>query len=441
MSIVKAGASRFFTHYGTSCDSRSSNDCYKVINSAGNSFLNVFMHSSIRIKTAFSIGEVGRNEDIKHREAETLDTHHVYDIFKSFGLDISFCNHFLNITVNKPNYKNYDTKFNMHYQIFKPSESEMNSLGNMTEEKFYEVSNAKKSEMYPDEWFVETAKRNNFFIAGISEIIMSLGYSVMGRTTSYWRENTGQGQILSVKQKSMSDPSVPTNRLLSVSTVKAIQLGSELANSPDSILVAMQSLNTDLKSQYRVSFPGILEEEAIARTFLLNQNGVGQYICIYARTVVDRSNEVTTLIIKVVTQKKLGQFHTAKLPEAHSNCRKIIGASFGVTNIVQGDPNYNKIIAQELLMVHTQFALKISKALFKPVIVYKIYDKELKMEKIDIDGRTFNYNVDNSGNVYFLSSTLNILPSSLSVLIYLNQVSPPCWREDKMLEHFTVTSL
>ncbi|AWV56663.1 NSs [Alstroemeria yellow spot virus] len=439
MSTVKTTAVEFFSNYGTSCDSRSSNDCYRVFSGQGTVILDVFMHSTIGIKPAFSITNLGRNEDIKANEAEIIDEHHNYDVFNKFGLDISFCNHFLEITVKKPSVKNYETKFQMHNQIFEPSTQLLRQgIGKMTEEDFYANSNLSKNDLYPNEWFINEAKRKNFFLADVSGFTLDYGFSVMGKTTSYWKESMEKTSLISVKQKSMNNPLVPTNRLLSASTIKAVEIASQIAFDKTTILAVKQSLNSDLKTQFRISLPGEYNEAAIARTFLINQGRKGQYICIYAKTVMDKSNERTTLIIKIVTQNRPGEYVSMLLPKDHSDCRKVIGASFGIVEQKLTDPNYNKIIANELLSVHTKFALKISKILKKPVVVYKIYEKELFSKKMEIEGRTFNYQEDVDGNVYFLSATLAILPLSVSVLSYLDSASPSCWKESRGLGHFTV---
>nr|ABF59485.1 non-structural protein [Tomato yellow ring virus] len=439
MSTVKTTAVEFFSNYGISCDSRSSNDCYRIFSGEGKTLMDVFMHSTIGIKPAFSIGNLGRNEDIKANEAEIIDEHHNYDIFDKFGLDINFCNHFMEITVKKPSVKNYETKFQMHNQIFEPSSNLLKQgVGKMSETDFYSCSNLSKDDMYPSEWFINEARRKNFFMADVSGFNLDYGFSVMGKTTSYWKENMDKTSLISVKQKSMNNPLVPTNRLLSASTIKAIEIASNIACNKSTILAVKQDLTSDLKTQFRISLPGEYNETAIARTFLINQGKKGQYICIYAKTVMDRSNERTTLIIKVVTQSRPGEYISTLLPKDHSDCRRVVGASFGIVEQKPTDPNYNKIIAHELLSVHTNFALKISKVLKKPVIVYKIYDKELLPKKVEIDGRTFNYQEDIDGNVYFLSTTLAILPLSVSVLFYLESASPSCWKESRGLGHFTV---
>nr|WJP01023.1 glycoprotein [Orthotospovirus iridimaculaflavi] len=442
MSTVKTTAVDFLSNYGISCDSRSSNDCYRIFSGNGKVLMDVFMHSTIGIKPAFSVGNLGRNEDIKANEAEMIDEHHNYDVFNKFGLDISFCNHFMEISLKKPSLKNYETKFQMHNQIFEPPTQLLRQgMGKMTESDFYTYSNLSKDEIYPNEWFVNEAKRKNFFIADVSGFSLDYGFSVMGKTTSYWKENMDKTSLISVKQKSMNNPSVPTNRLLSASTIKAIEIASNIACNKSTVLAVKQDLSFDLKTQFRISFPGEYDETAIARTFLINQGMKGQYICIYAKTVMDKSNERTTLILKIVTQNRPGSYNSTLLPKNHSDCRKVVGASFGIVEQKSTDPNYNKIIANELLSVHTNFALKISKILKKPVVVYKTYDKELFPKKVEIDGRTFNYQEDADGNIYFLSTTLAILPVSVSVLSYLDSASPSCWKESKGLGHFTVEEL
>nr|AWM95322.1 nonstructural protein [Hippeastrum chlorotic spot virus] len=442
MSTVKTTAVEFFSNYGLSCDSRSINDCYRVFSSKGETLMDVFMHSTIGIKSAFSITGLGESEDIKTHEAEIIDEHHNYNVLEKFGLDINFCNHFLEITVKKPSVKNYETKFQMHNQIFEPSEQLISyGMGKIAEKDFYNCSEISPEDIYPSDWFINEAKKKNFYMADISGFSTDWGFSVMGRTTSYWKENMEKTSLVSVKQKSAAFPSVPTNRVLSVSTIKAVEIASKIACDKSTILSVRQDLRSDLRTQFRISLPGEYSDASVARTYLLHQGSKGQYICIYARTTMDSPNERTTLIIKIFTQSKPGSFTTTLLPNDHSNCRKMVGASFGIVEQKMTDPNYNKIIAHELLSVHTNFALKISKVLQKPVIVYKVYEKELLPKRVEIDGRTFNYQEDIDGNVYFLSTTLAILPLSLSVLSYLDSASPPCWKESKGLGHFTVEEI
>nr|ABO31116.1 non-structural protein [Orthotospovirus polygonianuli] len=439
MSTVKTTAVDFFLNYGISSDSRSSNDCYRIFSGIGDPIMDIFMHSTIGIKPAFSISGLGKNEDIKAHEAEVIEEHHNYDVFNRFGLDINFCNHFLEITVKKPSVKNYETKFQMHNQIFQPSRRLINhGMGKISENDFFALTDIAKEDIYPRDWFINEAERKTFFMADIAGFSLDYGFSVMGKTTSYWRENLEKTSLISIKQKSAGNPVVPTNRLLSAGTIKAVEIASAIASDKTTILAVKQDLDADLRTQFRISLPGEYNEAGLARTFLINQGSKGQYICIYARTSLDRPNERTTLIIKVVTQKRPGDYDMMMLPRDHANCRKLVGASFGTVERKLTDPNYNKIIAHEMLAVHTSFALKISKILSKPVIVYKVYEKELSPKAVEVDGRTFNYNEDVDGNVYFLSKTLEMLPISLSVLVYLDSAAPPCWKEHRGLGHFTV---
>nr|QHU78659.1 nonstructural protein [Capsicum chlorosis virus] len=436
MSTVKSAVSEFMKSYGTR-DNRAVNDCYSVFNGEGVNFLNLFMHNNAGIKSAFSINDLGRNEDIKIHEAEVVDACHDYNYFEKFGLDITFCEHEMSLVVKKPGIKNTGCKFSMHNQIFNPNASTLSIVpGTALEEGFYEKSKIKPIELLPSDWCLDECWKNNFYIATNGDFALDYGFSVMGKTTSYWRENISREKILSFKHKSLPDNTVPTNRLLSTSIVKGIQLGSELAPETTIILSCKQNLGVDLKSQYRISFHGIQEEGAFARTFCIPFENRSRMICFYAKTVADNSNERTTLIIKIVT--KTVDSHLMIPNRNHINCNKLLGARIGLVDFCDSDPNYNQMIVKELLSVHTQFALNLSRALKKPIIVFKMYDRELINGHVEVSGRVLNYQVDAEGNVYFLSKTLEILPRSLSTLSYLNSIAPTLWKESLEHQHFTV---
>nr|AIL30567.1 nonstructural protein [Watermelon bud necrosis virus] len=436
MSNEKSVASEFIKSYGTR-DNRAVNDCYSVFSGEGVNFLNLFMHNNAGIKSAFSINDLGRNEDIKIHEAEVIDSCHDYHYFEKFGLDITFCEHEMGLVVRKPGVKNTGCKFTMHNQIFNPNSDVLDlAPGATSEDIFYEKSKIRPIGMTPSGWCLDECRRNNFYIAANGELALDYGFSVMGKTTSYWRENMSREKILSVKQKSLPDNTVPTNRLLSTSTVKGIQLGSELASDNTVILSLKQNLNIDLKSQYRISFHGIQEEGAFARTFCVPFENKSRMICMYAKTVVDNSNERTTLIIKVVT--KTVDSHLVIPIRNHANCTRKIGARIGLVDFCDTDPNYNQMIVKELLSVHTQFAIKLSEVVGKPIIVFKMYDKELSNNHVDVFGRILNYQTDTEGNIYFLSKTLEVLPKSLSTLSYLGSIAPIQWIECLEHQHFVV---
>uniref|UniRef100_A0A6C0X037 Non-structural protein n=1 Tax=Mulberry vein banding virus TaxID=1266451 RepID=A0A6C0X037_9VIRU len=436
MSSAKIAASEFIKIYGTR-DNRAVNDCYAIFSGDGINFLNLFMHNNVGIKSAFSINDLGRNEDIKAHEAEIVDKCHDYNYFDKFGLDVKFCGHLMNIVVKKPGVKNVGCKFSMHNQVYNPNADVLAiTPGTVTEESFYEMSKIRFNGLGPAEWYLEECKKNNFYVASNGDVSIDYGFSVMGKTTSYWRENIPREKILSVKQKSLSDSTVPSNRLLSTSTIRAIQLGSDLASENSTILSCRQNLNFDLKSQYRVSFPGIQEEGAFARTFCIPFENKSRMICFYAKTVADNSNERTTLIIKVVTKTVDSELNTPT--KNHINCDKTIGARIGLVDFVNDDPNYNQMIVRELIAVHTSFALKLSEILKKPVIVFKMYDKELEYDSTSLMGRVLSYQKDAEGNVYFLSKTLDVLPKSLSTLIYLNSIVSSHWKESMENQHYTL---
>nr|WAB00174.1 non-structural protein [Capsicum chlorosis virus] len=436
MSTSKGAASEFVKSYGTR-DNRAINDCYSVFSGEGVNFLNLFMHNNAGIKSAFSINELGRNEDIKIHEAEVVDTCHDYNYFEKFGLDITFCEHEMSLIIKKPGVKNTGCKFSMHNQIFNPNTDILSiTPGTISEETFYEKSKIKSSGLLPSDWCLDECWKNNFYIATNGDFSLDYGFSVMGKTTSYWRENISREKILSFKHRSLPDNTVPTNRLLSTSIVKGIQLGSELAADTTVILSCKQNLDVDLKSQYRISFHGIQEEGAFARTFCIPFENKSRMICFYAKTVADNSNERTTLIIKIVT--KTVDSHLMIPARNHINCNRLMGARVGLVGFCNADPNYNQLIVKELLDVHTQFAMNLSGTLKKPIIVFKMYDKELMNEHVEVSGRILNYQVDKEGNIYFLSKTLEILPKSLSTLSYLNNVTPTLWKESLEHQHFTV---
>nr|ABC41635.1 non-structural protein [Groundnut bud necrosis virus] len=436
MSTARSAASEFVKSYGTS-DNRAINDCYSVFSGEGINFLNLFMHNNAGIKSAFSINDLGRNEDIKIHEAEVIDSCHDYHYFEKFGLDIIFCEHEMSLVVRKPGVKNTGCKFTMHNQIFNPNSDTLAlTPGTVSENEFYEKSKIRSNGLLPSGWYQDECCKNNFYIATNGDLTLDYGFSVMGKTTSYWRESISREKILSVKQKCLPDSTVPTNRLLSTSTVKGIQLGSELAPDTTVILSLKQNLNVDLKSQYRVSFHGIQEEGAFARTFCVPFENKSRMICLYAKTVVDNSNERTTLIIKVVT--KTIESHLVIPIRNHINCVKKIGARIGLVDSVESDPNYNQMIVKELLGVYTQFAINLSLVIKKPIIVFKMYDIELNNNHIDVYGRILNYQTDAEGNAYFLSKTLEVLPKSLSTLSYLGSIAPIQWEESLEYQHFIV---
>nr|QHU78669.1 nonstructural protein [Watermelon bud necrosis virus] len=436
MSTAKNVASEFVKSYGTR-DNRAVNDCYSIFSGEGVNFLNLFMHNNAGIKSAFSINDLGRNEDIKVHEAEVIDSCHDYHYFEKFGLDITFCEHEMSLVVRKPGVKNTGCKFTMHNQIFNPNSDILDlAPGTISEDIFYEKSKIRPIGMAPSGWCLDECRENNFYIAANGELALDYGFSVMGKTTSYWRENMSREKILSVKQKSLPDNTVPTNRLLSTSTVKGIQLGSELASDTTVILSLKQNLNTDLKSQYRISFHGIQEEGAFTRTFCVPFENKSRMICMYAKTVADNSNERTTLIIKVAT--KTVDSHLVIPIRNHINCTRKIGARIGLVDFCDADPNYNQMIVKELLSVHTQFAIKLSEVVKKPIIVFKMYDKELTYNHVNVLGRILNYQTDTEGNVYFLSKTLEVLPKSLSTLSYLGSIAPIQWIECLEHQHFVV---
>nr|AIU47370.1 nonstructural protein [Orthotospovirus citrullomaculosi] len=436
MSTAKNAASEFIKSYGTR-DNRAVNDCYSVFTGEGVNFLNLFMHNNAGIKSAFSINDLGRNEDVKIHEAEVVDSCHDYHYFEKFGLDITFCEHEMNLIVRKPGVKTTGCKFTMHNQIFNPNSNILNMTpGTISEDAFYDRSKITSSGLLPSGWCLDECYKNNFYVATNGDLTLDYGFSVMGKTTSYWRESMSREKILSVKQKCFSDNTVPTNRLLSTSTVKGIQIGSELAFDTTVILSCKQNLNIDLKSQYRVSFHGIQEEGAFARTFCVPFENKSRMISFYAKTVADNSNERTTLIIKVVT--KTVDSHLVIPIRNHINCEKKIGARVGLVDFCDSDPNYNQLIVKNLLSVHTQFAINLSEVIQKPVIVFKMYDKELHNDYTEVSGRILNYQIDSEGNIYFLSKTLEVLPKSLSTLSYLGSIAPVQWKECLEHQHFVV---
>ncbi|AUD08033.1 NSs [Calla lily chlorotic spot virus] len=440
MSTAKMSAVEFSKTYGTK-DSRSVNDCYSVYSGTGVNFLNSFMHTNAGIKSAFSINDLGRNEDIKIYEAEIINSLHSYNYFEKFGLDIILCSHIMDVIVTKPNVKNTGCKFQMHNQIFNPNEGTLAKIpGVVTEEDFYEISKINLKGLEPFGWCVDECKKHDFYISNSGDISLDYGFPVMGKTTSYWRENLPKEKIISVKQKCIPNVSALTNRILSLPIVKAIQIGSELASEKTVVLASRQRLDIDIKSQYRISFPGIQDEGAFTRTFCIPMENTSRIICFYAKTSVDTSNERTTLIIKIVN-KTVESNCSGPVPKDHIYCDKSIGARVGLVDVVRGDPNYNLMIAREMISVHTNFALRLSESLKKPVIVFKMYEKELSFETHDLSGRSLSYQKDSSGNIYFLSRTLEILPKSLSALTYLKSISPACWKESISMQHFYVGDL
>nr|AIZ47385.1 NSs [Tomato necrotic spot tospovirus] len=440
MSTAKMSAAEFSKAYGTK-DGRSVNDCYSIYSGSGINFLNLFMHTNAGIKSAFSIDDLGRNEDVKLHEAEMINSLHPYNYFDKFGLDIILCNHIMDIIVSKPGVKNSGCKFQMHNQIFNPNDETLSKTpGILSEEDFYGISKIKSKGLTPLDWYMEECKKNEFFISENGDIVLDYGFPVMGKTTSYWRENIPKEKILSVKQKVVPNSSALTNRVLSPSTVKAIQIASELASDKTVVLSSRQRLDFNLKSQYRVSFPGIQDEGAFARTFCIPTDKYARIVSLYAKTTVDFNNERTTLTIKLVN-KTVDSICSGPPQRDHMYCDKSIGARIGLVEVVRGDPNYNQMIAREMIIVHTNFALKLSEALKKPVITFKMYEKELEYESYDLSGRMISYQKDSTGNIYFLSRTLEILPKSLSILTYLKNISPACWKESISMQHFYVGEL
>ncbi|ABU49101.1 NSs [Tomato zonate spot virus] len=437
MSTAKMSAGEFSKTYGTK-DSRSVNDCYAIYSGNGINFINLFMHTNTGIKSAFSINDLGRNEDIKLHEAEIINSLHPYSFFDKFGLDIILCNHVMDIIVTKPGLKNTGCKFQMHNQIFNPNEDILaKTPGIISEENFYDLSKIKPKGMTPFDWYINECKKYDFYISDNGDISLDYGFPVMGKTTSYWRENIPREKIISVKQKCLPNTSALTNRILSLSTVRAIQIASELASEKTVVLASRQRLDLDIKSQYRISFPGVQDEGAFTRTFCIPMDKTARIVCFYAKTSVDVSNERTTLTIKIVN-KTVESNYMGPVPKDHMYCDKSIGARIGLVDIVRGDPNYNQMIAREMISVHTNFALRLSEALKKPVIVFKMYEKELNFETYDLSGRSLSYQKDSSGNIYFLSRTLEILPKSLSTLTYLKNISPACWKESISMQHFYI---
>nr|AJF94383.1 NSs protein [Tomato necrotic ringspot virus] len=435
MSNVFATAAEFLKTYGTK-DTRSVNDCYSMYSGTGKNFLNLFMHSNPSTKTAFSVNELGRNEDVKLHESEFLESDHCYKHFEKFGLDFVFCGHTMNVVVTKPDIKNTGCRFVQHNQIFIPNSTTSEHVEeDLQKERFHEITNIKTNTLTPSAWATELCIRNNFFISMGGDYRLEYGYPVMGKTVSYWRENLQKEKMLSVKQKVIQGTSRLTNRVLSPSAVKAIQIASELVQSETTILSARQLLTENIKSQYRICFNSVLEEGSFTRTYKVRAGQDVRVICIYAKTVIDSSYESTTLIIKIVN-KSISNDYNDVLP-VHSDC-KYVSSRLGITDVFNGDPNYNQIIARSLINMHTLFALELSKYLRKKVIVFTLYEKQLTKKTMPSPTRDLSYLEDSDGNVYFTSETLKTLPKSISAIIYLKGIAPCCWKESIEDQHFYV---
>ncbi|APY22754.1 nonstructural protein [Pepper chlorotic spot virus] len=435
MSNVFITAAEFLKTYGTK-DTRSVNDCYSMFSATGQNFLNLFMHSSPSIKTSFSINELGRNEDIKLHESEFLEDHQCYKHFEKFGLDFTFCGHTMNIVVSKPDVKNTGCRFVQHNQIFLPNQSTSENVGeDLQKEKFHEITNIENYCMTPNAWVIELCLRSNFFISASGDYKIEYGYPVMGKTVSYWRENLPKEKMLSVNQKVLQGTSRLTNRVLSPSAAKAIQVAAELVKDENTILSVRQLLTEDIKSQYRICFTGALEEGSFTRTYKIRAGQQDRIICIYAKTVIDSSYESTTLIVKVVNKSIQSNYHD--MLQNHSDC-KAVSSSLGITDSFNGDPNYNQIIARSLIKTHTLFALELSKYLEKKVIIFMLYEKQLTKKTMPSPVRDLAYLEDSDGNVYFTSETLKMLPKSLSTITYLKGIAPSCWKESIEDQHFYV---
>nr|QHU78721.1 nonstructural protein [Groundnut bud necrosis virus] len=436
MSTARSAASEFVESYGTR-DNRAINDCYSVFSGEGVNFLNLFMHNNAGIKSAFSINDLGRNEDIKIHEAEVIDSCHDYHYFEKFGLDIIFCEHEMSLVVRKPGVNNTGCKFTMHNQIFNPNSDTLAlTPGTISENEFYEKSKIRSNGLLPSGWYHDECCTNNFYMATNGDLTLDYGFSVLGKTTSYWRESISREKILSVKHKCLPDNTVATNRLLSTSTVLRIQLGSELAPDTTLILSLISNLNVDLKSQYRVSFHGIQEEGAFARTFCVPFENKSLMICLYSQTAVYNSNARTTLIIKVVT--KPIESHLVIPITNHINCVKKIVARIRLVDSIESDPNYNQMIVKEYWAVHTQFATQLILVIKKPIIVFKMYDITLVKSQISIYVKVLKYHSDAEGTEGSSPFDLIVLPKSLSFLEYFGSVKAIQWEESLEYQHFIV---
>nr|CBN80569.1 non-structural protein [Melon yellow spot virus] len=426
--------------YGSK-DKKAVNDCYAVFNGEGTNILNLFMHSNSGVKSAFSINELGRNEDMKIQEAEALTTLHDQKFFDHFGLDITFCGHVLNVIVRKHDVSNIGCKFSQHNLIFCPNEETLDFTPtdkglSLSEEEFFKATKITSEGFHPQGWCVEECKKNRFTVAETSCLELNYGSPIMGKTVAYWRENISGEKLVTVKPKCVNVPTALPNRLLPSSTVKAIQIGSELAKQATVVLSVRQSLSQDLKSQYRVTFPGVLEDLAYSRSYLVPFGAKNRIIRFDSRTISDRENEQTTLILKTSTKTIESNF--TNRAQEHKNCIKSIGERLGLVDFVMSEPNYSQIIASDFLRLQTVLSLRVSKHFKKPVIVYKLYDKETELKKVKIDGKFVSYNEDSEGNVYVLNKTLDLFPKSNSSFMYLSRTMSPFWKEFPFEQHLVV---
>ncbi|BAA00540.1 unnamed protein product [Orthotospovirus tomatomaculae] len=210
-------------------------------------------------------------------------------------------------------------------------------------------------------------------------------------------------------------------------TVNSLAVKSLLMSAENNIMPNSQaSTDSHFKLSLWLRVPKVLKQVSIQKLFKVAGDETNKTFYLSIACIPNHNSVETALNITVICKHQL-PIRKCKAPFELSMMFSDLKEPYNIVH----DPSYPKGSVPMLwLETHTSLHKFFATNLQEDVIIYTLNNLELTPGKLDLGERTLNYSEDAYKRKYFLSKTLECLPSNTQTMSYLDSIQIPSWKID-----------
>nr|ABX72230.1 NSs protein [melon severe mosaic virus] len=405
-SIVQSKASV----WGTSVSGKSILDTYWIHDyETGKPLLETQLYSDSRSKSSFCY--TNKVDDIPIADAELVSDASVFSLLDDIDFSMTIEESFITVSVCSNTVNTNGVKHQGHLKII--STQKPVALNFLAEsDHILKRFNLKETDIVPEDRFIAAANRGS--LSCVKEIMYETKTSnnqAYGKVNVLSPNRNSNEWIYTVKP--MFNQTETNNRTVNSLAIKSLLLSAVNDISPCSQVFLKAFTDKSFKLSFWLRIPKVLKHTDFYKCFKI-PNGSSN-LSLTINCIPNYNNIETALNFSLVSLKPKEPLSAPKQGKFVINFSSLKEPCCNVFDLT-----YPQRIVHSLLEVHTSLAKKLSDFLREEVIIYTLNLPETEVKKLDLAGRTLNYNESPSGKKYFLSQTLNCLPKNSQSLAYLN---------------------
>nr|CBX23929.1 NSs non-structural protein [Orthotospovirus tomatomaculae]CBX23931.1 NSs non-structural protein [Orthotospovirus tomatomaculae] len=387
----------------------------------GSQLVQTQLYSDSRNKSSF--GYTAKVGDLPYEEEEILSQHVYIPIFDDIDFSINIDDSVLALSVCSNTVNANGVKHQGHLKVLSPAQ--LHSIGSiMNRSDITDRFQLQEKDIIPNDRYIEAANKGSLSCVKEHTYKIEMCYNqALGKVNVLSPNRNVHEWLYSFKPNFNQVES--NNRTVNSLAVKSLLMSAENNIMPNSQAFVKASTDSHFKLSLWLRVPKVLKQISTQKLFKVAGDETNKTFYLSIACIPNHNSVETALNITVICKHQL-PIRKCKAPFELSMMFSDLKEPYNIVH----DPSYPQRIVHALLETHTSFAQVLCNNLQEDVIIYTLNNHELTPGKLDLGERTLNYSEDAYKRKYFLSKTLECLPSNTQTMSYLDSIQIPSWKID-----------